>query len=174
MNATLYPYQKVRIRLAALPARVWLSAAASPTTWVLGKTITDAVVFCCPCVAAEKDNGDAPHTTDARTSIVVPRSLLFNWDREAQRFTPDLKILTYADGSRPFAMPAAFDGYDLIVTDHLRHPAPRHRNAARRYPFHYAVLDEAQAVKNPLSLTSRASRLPCNSEHKLDADRDTG
>jgi non-specific serine/threonine protein kinase len=105
------------------------------------------------------------HAHGAPNLVVVPRSLLFNWQREAQKFTPGLKILVYADGERPKAAgPDAFAGYDLVLTTYgiLLRDIER----LRKTRFHYAVLDEAQAIKNPLSQTARAARL-LNAEHRL-------
>ena len=36
----------------------------------------------------------------------------------------------------------------------------------RKYPFHYVILDESQAIKNPLAKTSKAARL-LRSDHRL-------
>lgn len=93
--------------------------------------------------------------------VVAPRSLIFNWKREAARFTPDLRVLDHTGGDR--RPPGAhFDEYDLIFTTYgtLRRDADA--LAARR--FDHVVLDEAQAIKNETSETSRAAR-------RLSADR---
>jgi non-specific serine/threonine protein kinase len=95
--------------------------------------------------------------------IVLPRSLIFNWQREAQRFTPGLKVNVYADQQRVRDI-AEFDGYDLVLTTYgvMR----RDIEQLRRYRFHYLLLDESQAIKNPLAETSKAARL-LNGEHRL-------
>jgi non-specific serine/threonine protein kinase len=95
--------------------------------------------------------------------LVVPRSLIFNWQREAQRFTPELKIQVHADQTR-VRDTAAFAGADLILTTYgvMR----RDIEVLREYPFHYIVLDESQAIKNPAGETSKAARL-LKGEHRL-------
>lgn len=95
--------------------------------------------------------------------IVMPRSLLFNWQREAARFTPGLRVLVYADADRPKDV-AEFANYDLVLTTYG--VLLRDIERLRAYRFHYAVLDEAQAVKNPLSQTGGAVRL-LGSDHRL-------
>ncbi len=94
--------------------------------------------------------------------VVVPRSLLVNWQREVEKFTPDLKVLAYFGPDRPSA--ETFAHYDLVLTTYgvMRVDEKKLRD----YRFHYIVLDESQAIKNPLAKTSRiARRLP--SDHRL-------
>jgi non-specific serine/threonine protein kinase len=95
--------------------------------------------------------------------IVVPRSLLFNWEREAARFTPGLRVLIYADG-RKSGDEKTFGDYDLVLTTYRIMLGEI--ETLRKCKFHYVVLDEAQAIKNPLSQTARASRL-LPAEHRL-------
>lgn len=99
----------------------------------------------------------------AASLIVMPRSLLENWEREAARFTPYLKVLIHADNSRSDDH-TSFDGYHLILTTYG--VMLRDLEMFRRYRFHYLVLDEAQAIKNPVSQSARAARL-LNGDHRL-------
>ncbi|WP_395090606.1 SNF2-related protein [Armatimonas sp.] len=95
--------------------------------------------------------------------LVVPRSLVFNWEREAEKFAPGLKLLRYDDSAR-VEDTKTFDGHDLIITTYGI--LLRDIEKLSKYPFFYAILDEAQAIKNPLSQTSRAARL-LKAQHKL-------
>lgn len=88
--------------------------------------------------------------------IVMPRSLLFNWQREAEQFTPGLDVYIHADQGR-ISEPAEFDRHDLVLTTYG--VMLRDIDMLRKYRFHTAILDESQAVKNPLAETSRAARL---------------
>jgi non-specific serine/threonine protein kinase len=95
--------------------------------------------------------------------LVVPRSLLVNWQREASRFTPGLRILEFFDIDR-VKDTTAFDQADLIITTYgvlLRDIQFLHG-----YTFYYAILDESQSIKNPLSQTARAAHL-LRAQHRL-------
>lgn len=95
--------------------------------------------------------------------IVLPRSLLVNWQRESQRFTPNLKILEYFGNQRDKDV-SYFNGYDAIITTYG--VMMRDIEQLREYTFHYAILDESQAIKNPLAQTAKAARL-LRAEHRL-------
>ncbi|RMF42288.1 MAG: serine/threonine protein kinase, partial [Anaerolineae bacterium] len=95
--------------------------------------------------------------------IVVPRSLLVNWQREAERFTPSLKVTLHFGQTRTKEQPD-FSPYDLVITTYGT--MLRDSMMLREQHFHYIVLDESQAIKNPLAKTSRAARR-LNSDHRL-------
>jgi SNF2 family DNA or RNA helicase len=94
---------------------------------------------------------------------VVPRSLVFNWIQEAAKFTPRLRVLDYTGPSR-HALRELFGEYDLIITTYgtLRTDIAE----LMRFQFDYALLDEAQAIKNADSQSARAARL-LRGRHKL-------
>lgn len=93
--------------------------------------------------------------TKRASLLVVPRSLIFNWEREAQRFTPGLRLLNHASKERTDDV-SAFDDYDLVLTTYglLR----RDQKLLSSYEFNYLILDEAQAIKNPAAETAKAVR----------------
>jgi superfamily II DNA or RNA helicase len=88
--------------------------------------------------------------------IVVPRSLVFNWMQEAAKFTPKLKVLDYS-GTNRAALREKFSKHDLIVTTYgvLRSDIIE----LSAMEFDYAILDEAQAIKNAESQAAKAARL---------------
>lgn len=88
--------------------------------------------------------------------IVVPKSLMFNWKQEAERFTENLNVLEYS-GTERAAARKTFDKQDLILTTYgtLR----RDIVALKEVGFDYVVLDEAQTIKNSGSQVAKASRL---------------
>jgi len=95
--------------------------------------------------------------------IVLPRSLIFNWEREVKKFTPGLRVLVHAENKRSRDI-AHLDEYDLVLTTYG--VMLRDINVLRKYRFHYVILDEAQVIKNPLSLTGRSARM-LQSDHRL-------
>ena len=94
---------------------------------------------------------------------VVPPSLVFNWMQEAAKFTPRLRILDYTGPSR-HALREVFGDYDLIITTYgtVRTDIAELTNIQ----FDYAILDEAQAIKNAESQSAKATRL-LRSRYKL-------
>jgi superfamily II DNA or RNA helicase len=96
----------------------------------------------------------------APSLVVVPRSLVFNWKQESERFTPQLRVLDYTGLARE----ADFAGYDLIVTTYgtLRRDAARLKDVQ----FDYVVLDESQAIKNADTESAKAVRL-LRGNHRL-------
>ncbi len=88
--------------------------------------------------------------------IVVPKSLMFNWVSEAEKFTPHLRVLEYS-GSERETLRDDFMKFDIILTTYgtLR----RDILQLREQRFDYIVLDEAQTIKNASSQVAKASRL---------------
>ena len=95
--------------------------------------------------------------------VVVPRSLVFNWLREAARFAPGLRMLDFSGGERSFESIKA-EHVDVVVATYgsLRRDAPM----LAGIEFDYAILDEAQAIKNASTATAKASRL-LRAQHRL-------
>jgi len=95
--------------------------------------------------------------------IVVPRSLVFNWLREAERFAPELRMLDHSGISRDVGAidPASVD---VVITTYgtLRSDA----GELTEITFDYAILDEAQAIKNAGTATAKACRL-LRANHRL-------
>lgn len=88
--------------------------------------------------------------------VVMPRSLVFNWKQEAARFTPELRILEHTGGVR-IRDHRHFDDYDAVFTTYgtLRRDASFFKDKL----FDYAILDEAQAIKNSSTESAKAARL---------------
>ena len=95
--------------------------------------------------------------------VVVPKSLIFNWIDEAQKFTPKLKVADYTGSERKERV-GDLDDYHLILTTYgtLR----RDIAVLKDHRFDYAILDESQAIKNATSQSAKACRL-LQSEHRL-------
>lgn len=120
----------------------------------LGKTVQALVFF------QSLREGEHP---EAASLLVLPKSLLVNWQREAARFTPELRWYEYFKNDRT-KDPSFFDAYDLIITTYG--VMLRDIDILRKYQFHYILLDESQAIKNPLAQSAKAARL-LNTDHRL-------
>ncbi len=120
----------------------------------LGKTIQVLVLL---QALHEQDNTLPPNL------IVLPRSLLINWEREAQRFTPNLKIFTHFGKDRP-QNTEQFAEANLILTTYG--VVRRDIKMLREFTFHYIILDESQAIKNPNTKIAKSVRL-LKSQHRL-------
>ncbi|MEO0587653.1 MAG: SNF2-related protein, partial [Planctomycetota bacterium] len=113
--------------------------------------------------AAASGVWEAEEKTDEPTLIVAPRSVVFNWVDEAEKFTPGLRVVAYAGSDRGQLLREMGD-YDVVVTSYglLRRDIERLRDVM----FDYVVLDEAQAIKNPSSQSAKAARL-LRSRHRV-------
>ena len=101
---------------------------------------------------------------DKRTSLViVPTSLVYNWQMESLKFTPALKILNYTGGNR-VRHPEHFTGYDIVLTTYgtLRVDV----QILQDFHFHYMILDESQNIKNVSSKSFKAIQ-SLHARHKL-------
>jgi superfamily II DNA or RNA helicase len=101
-----------------------------------------------------KSGAEKPPT---RISLVVaPKSLVFNWVDEATKFSPKLRVLNYT-GTHRRELLDDLANYHIIITTYgtLR----RDILELKEVEFDYAILDEAQAIKNHQSQTAKACRL---------------
>jgi len=85
--------------------------------------------------------------------VVVPTSLIPNWQAEIARFAPALKVLTLHGPQRADAH-AQLGAQDIVLTSYAL--LPRDVVPLRKQPFALTVLDEAQQVKNPRTQARRA------------------
>lgn len=109
----------------------------------LGKTVQTLAML-----AYEKEANP-----DATSLLVMPTSLIYNWELEAKKFTPKLKILTYT-GTQRIKDNRRFAKYDLVLTSYgiTRMDV----DILKGFYFNYVILDESQAIKNPGSIISKA------------------
>ncbi|NVJ86673.1 MAG: DEAD/DEAH box helicase [Algoriphagus sp.] len=85
--------------------------------------------------------------------LVMPTSLIYNWELEARKFCPDLKILVYS-GTQRIKDPWKFRDYDLVLTSYGITRLDIH--ILKDFYFNYVILDESQAIKNPSSNIANA------------------
>ncbi len=94
--------------------------------------------------------------------VVCPLSVVHNWESEAARFTPSLRVVVHhgAERSRGDAddagAPADLTDADVVVTTYGLLPRDLAHLAAVEWST--LVLDEAQMIKNPATLAARAAR----------------
>ena len=105
------------------------------------------------------------HTKNPKPSLVIcPASVLHNWRREANRFTPQLKVLVLESGAARHNLRKQIPQHDLIVTNYalLR----RDLEELQKFAFRAVILDEAQFIKNPgAQVTQSVKQL--KSEYRL-------
>ena len=120
----------------------------------LGKTIQ---VLSHMLLLAERGRGQ-------RSLVVCPTSVIGNWRREVQRFTPGLGVLVHHGSGRPSsstAMEQAIDALDaddgaLVITSYAL--VRRDVELFASVEWDTVILDEAQNIKNSESAQSQAVR----------------
>jgi SNF2 family DNA or RNA helicase len=105
-------------------------------------------------------------TTNRPTLLICPTSVVANWKKEAERFTPDLPVMIHHGGSR--AKGASFakeaNKHALVVSSYSL--LYRDREALSKVKWAGVVLDEAQNVKNPDTKQAQAAR-SINSDYRI-------
>jgi superfamily II DNA or RNA helicase len=86
--------------------------------------------------------------------VICPASVLHNWRREAEKFTPDLKVLVLESGAARHTLRKQIPQHDLTVTNYalLR----RDWEALQKFAFAVVILDEAQFIKNPAAQVTQS------------------
>ena len=154
LKTTLRPYQQVGVRWLYLLYRLRLGACLADDMG-LGKTIQ---VLALLLVLRRHDL--AGRQPGEPSVLVAPASLLANWASEIERYAPELKALI----AHPSVVPAreleALDTarlarLDLVITSY---------GSLARLPWlgatswRLAILDEAQAIRNPGAQQTRAAK----------------
>jgi SNF2 family DNA or RNA helicase len=140
----LRPYQKAGYNWMLFLSKYNLGGCLADDMG-LGKTVQTLAMLQC-----QKEQG-----ASAASLLILPTSLIYNWEMEARKFTPDLKIFNYTGIHREKNV-EQFSGYDLVITSYGT--ARRDIEYLETYYFHYILLDESQAIKNPDSNIARAVR----------------
>ncbi len=118
----------------------------------LGKTVQTLALL-----QAEKES---KHGTSL---LIMPTSLIYNWEMEANRFAPELKVLTYTGTLRNKDV-RRFEKYDIVLTSYGI--ARLDVDLIKNFYFNYIILDESQVIKNPSSNIAKAVR-ELKSRYKL-------
>lgn len=123
----------------------------------LGKTVQTLALL-------QRQKEELKLTDHAKTSLLIlPTSLVYNWQKEADKFAPKLRVLLHT-GSNRFKDPYAFTHFDLVITTYGI--ARSDEDLLSKFFFNYIILDESQNIKNPTSKSFKAIKL-FKSQHKL-------
>jgi SNF2 family DNA or RNA helicase len=95
--------------------------------------------------------------------IVVPASLIYNWENEVKRFVPGMKVCSYKGNQRKKST-SYFPLFDIILSSY--HTVRQDIDIIDSFHFHYVVLDESQVIKNPASMIFKTV-IRLKSDHRL-------
>ena len=139
----------------------------------LGKTIQTLAML-----QYNKENLDSEYTRQAENNepglfetsvinltslIIVPASLIYNWENEIKRFVPEMRVCSYKGNQRKKST-SYFQNFDIILSSY--HTIRQDIELISAFSFHYIILDESQVIKNPASMLYKTvTRL--KSEFKL-------
>ncbi|MEA3415303.1 MAG: DEAD/DEAH box helicase [Thermodesulfobacteriota bacterium] len=90
--------------------------------------------------------------------LIIPASLISNWENEIKRFSPEIKFyiahpgagLKKSNGSKD---KKSLDAFDLVITTYA---LIQRYKWLQTYSWNYIILDEAQAIKNPGTKQAKA------------------
>ena len=90
--------------------------------------------------------------------LVIPASLISNWENEIKRFSPDTRFFVAHPSAglkkdEPPGDPNALDAFDLVITTYA---LIQRVSWLQEHTWNYVILDEAQAIKNPGTKQARA------------------
>jgi len=153
LNAELRDYQRDGLNWMQMLRQMQLNGILADDMG-LGKTV-QALAH----ILTEKEQGRLQQPA----LVIAPTSLMYNWRREAEKFTPNLKVLVLhgAERAQHFEDLAQYDvvlsTYPLLVRDF---------EVLHQQTWHLLILDEAQYIKNPRSKVAQHVR-KLETNHKL-------
>jgi superfamily II DNA or RNA helicase len=152
LKATLRPYQEQGLSWLQFLDEI-ASGGVLADDMGLGKTVQTIALL----LAIKQEKKAEP----LRALIVAPTSVVTNWVREIERFGPSLTTALWHGAGRKEQM-SEMESANVIITSYalLR----RDIDLLKKLRLNYAILDEAQNIKNPLSATAQAAK-------ELDAER---
>ena len=151
LQAELRPYQQVGYEWMATLAENDLHGILADDMG-LGKTIQTLALL-----LASKGSETTP------SLVIAPTSVVPNWAAEAKKFAPSLKVLTLSGPKRAKAYPA-IPHADIVITSFAL--LQRDIEKLKKHTFKFAILDEAQLIKNPQAKVSIAAR-QLKAQHRL-------
>jgi superfamily II DNA or RNA helicase len=144
LKATLRPYQEAGLSWLKFIHDIG-SGGVLADDMGLGKTVQTIALL----LAVKQEE------KHLRTLIVAPTSVVTNWERELARFAPTLSVALWHGADRKEQSEAVKDA-EVVITSYalLR----RDEEFLSKLDLTYAILDEAQHIKNPMSATAAAAK----------------
>lgn len=132
IEGKLFPYQEEGLEFLRNMSQLSTGALLADEMG-LGKTLQAIALLA-------ENRGTAP------SLVVMPGSLLGNWQRELAKFAPKLRVLRHSGARRSFEL-SQFAGVDLVLTSYDL--VGNDFELFKDVQWKYLVLDEAQYIKNP-------------------------
>src|SRR3954464_1366313 len=154
LKATLRPYQEQGLSWLQFLHELG-SGGVLADDMGLGKTVQTIALL----LAIKQEKKTEP----LKVLIVAPTSVVTNWVREIERFGPSLTTALWHGAGRKEQMDD-LENSNVIITSYalLR----RDIDLLKKLRLDYAILDEAQNIKNPLSATAHSAK-ELNAERRL-------
>ena len=154
LHAEMRPYQHDGLDFLAWTASIGLGAVLADDMG-LGKTL-QALAWIAHLIETDPEGGP--------TLVVCPASVMHHWAREAQRFTPELRVMVLESGRERAELRSRVPQQGLVITNYalLRHDI----EFWREIPLRAVILDEAQQIKNPSAAVTRAA-LELRARHRV-------
>lgn len=152
-NGSLRSYQMTGVQWLHFMAKVGLGACLADDMG-LGKTIQVLALL----LALKEENERGPKVPHL---IVAPASVISNWEKELKQFTPSLKYkVLHSFGAADFRGTASeialrLKKLDVVITTY---GMLLELEGLRETQWNLVILDEAQAIKNPTTQQSKASK----------------
>ncbi|PTA68148.1 SNF2-related protein [Deinococcus arcticus] len=128
-----------------------IAVAAADRLYVTeGYIVTHNTVQTLAHLLIEKESGRA----DRPSLVVAPTSVMGNWQAEAARFAPGLRLLTLHGKDRR-ALFGQIPAHDLVLTTYPL--LPRDITELGAHEYHLVILDEAQNIKNTRTAAAKAA-----------------
>lgn len=153
IDAILRPYQRDSVAWA-LFLRKYRFGGVLADDMGLGKTLQALAI-----ISTERVAGTPP------SLVICPKTLISTWVAECKRFTPNLKVVAVEGSAKERkAVLESAASTDLLVTSYSLFQ--RDAKLYQKIPMHYAILDEAQYVKNSKTATALAVKT-LKASHRL-------
>jgi superfamily II DNA or RNA helicase len=152
LNAELRHYQESGLSWLWFLYRHGLSGVLADDMG-LGKTVQALSLL----LKIKKEQGHAP------SLVVAPTSVLPNWEREIEKFTPELETLVWHGADRRDYV-EQLQHADVVLTSYAL--VRRDIEELRKVSFRTVILDEAQNIKNADSATAQACKT-VGAEHRI-------